>query len=333
MVALAPRTLLAVDIGGTKTLMALIRAALPDPSLAGQAADGPRVLKRTLGPTDISSERRCLDELLRRLAEIIAGEAVDGIGIGTPSMVDFAHGIVVASVNVPLTDVPLRDLVGERLGLPVAVDNDATAAALGEHTFGAGAGTTDMVMLTLGTGVGGGVIAGGRILRGFTGAGGELGHLVVDENGPPCPGASCPNHGCLEAYVSGTAMGLAALAEARAKPRSALGRALAAGETVDGTLLGRLAIEGDPDARAVMARVGEYLGVGITTLVNIFNPQLVVVGGAAAGSGELLLGPARHVVARRALYPQSEQARIVSARFGEESGIMGAAALALAELF
>ena len=128
-------------------------------------------------------------------------------------------------------------------------------------------------------------------------------------------------------------MGAAALAEARAKPASALGRALAQGQTVDGALLGSLAVEGDADAREVLARAGEHLGAAITSLVNIFNPRLVVIGGAAAGSGDLLLEPARRVVARRALSPQREQVRIVPALFGEEAGMMGAAALALAELF
>ena len=330
MPALTPKTVVAVDMGGTKTLVALVRGVLP---AERGAIEVPHVVSRSLGPTVRSSEQACLDELLRQLAEAIEGEAVDGIGIGTPSMVDFTRGSIVESVNVPLRDVPLRDLVAQRFCVPVAIDNDATAAALGEHTFGAGAGTTDMIMLTLGTGVGGGIISGGRVIRGFTGAGAELGHLIVDEDGPPCFGANCPNRGCLEVYASGTGMGAAALAEARAKPASALGRALAEGRTVDGALLGKLAVEGDDDARAILARAGEHLGAGITSLVNIFNPQLVVIGGAAAGSGDLLLEPARRVVAARALYPQREQARIVPARFGEEAGIMGATALALAELF
>jgi len=189
-----------------------------------------------------------------------------------------------------------------------------------------------MLMLTLGTGVGGGIIARGRPYRGASGAAAEFGHLIVDVDGPPCPG-DCPNHGCLEAYVSGTAMGAVALAAARAKPASALGRALGAGDSVDGALLTRLALAGAPDARDVVRRTGEHLGAGLVTLVNVFNPEVIVVGGGAAAAGELLLAPARRVLAARALRPQRDEVRVVAARFGNDAGVVGAAALALTELF
>ena len=146
---------------------------------------------------------------------------VEGIGVGVASMVDFAAGRVVESVNLPLADVPLRDLLRGRFGVPVVVDNDANAAAIGEHAFGAGAGAREMLMLTLGTGVGGGIICGGRPYRGFSGAAAELGHIMVDVNGPQCP-ANCPNHGCLEAYVAGPGDGrAAAVAAAEREPDSA----------------------------------------------------------------------------------------------------------------
>jgi glucokinase len=247
-------------------------------------------------------------------------------------MVDFAGGRVVESVNLPLTDVPLRDLLTERFAVPVALDNDATAATVGEHVFGAGRGARDMVMLTLGTGVGGGIIADGRPYRGRSGAAAELGHMLVDVDGPACP-ADCPGRGCLEAYVSGTAMGAAALAEARAHPDSALGRALAGGETVDSRLLTSLALAGDARAVAVLERVGELLGAGLTTIVNVFNPELVVIGGGAAAAGELLFTPARRVLSRRALAPNRDQVRVVAASFGADAGVVGAAALALTEAF
>ncbi len=145
--------------------------------------------------------------------------------------------------------------------MPVAVDNDATAACIAEHAYGAGAGTRDMLMLTLGTGVGGGIICDGRPYRGHSGAAGELGHVMIDLDGPECP-ADCPNRGCLEAYVSGTAMTAAARRLALAEPDSALGRALRAGEPVDARSLTALALAGDGPARDLLARVGEYLGAG-----------------------------------------------------------------------
>jgi len=334
-------TLIAVDIGGTKTAAAVTRARLPG---TGEARS-PEVVRQVVRPTVTASADACLAALVDSIAGLIdaagadAGRPgadgagrVEGIGVGTASMVDFAAGRVVDSVNLPLRDVPLRAVLEERFALPVVVDNDATVATVGEHVFGAGVGAREMLMLTLGTGVGGGIIAGGRPYRGASGAAGELGHVMVDVDGPPCP-ARCPNRGCLEAYVSGTAMGAAALAEARAKPASALGRALAAGEAVDGPLLSRLALDGDADAVAVVTRIGEYLGAGLVTLVNVFNPELVVIGGGAAAAGELLFAPARRVLAARGLRPQRDEARVVAARFGNDAGLVGAAALALTELF
>ena len=252
---------------------------------------------------------------------------VEGIGVGVASMVDFAAGHIVESVNLPLVDVPLRDLLQRRFGVPVVIDNDANAAAIGEHAFGAGAGAREMLMLTLGTGVGGGIICGGRPYRGFSGAAAELGHIIIHVNGPKCP-ANCPNHGCLEAYVAGPAMAAAARGRRgpaglgpRARPRG--------GHAVDSRLLTRLGLGGDAGAVAVLARLGEYLGAGLVTLVNIFNPEVIVVGGGAAAAGELLLGPARRVLQARGSRPARDQVRVVPAALGPDAGFIGAAALAL----
>jgi glucokinase len=156
--------------------------------------------------------------------------------------------------------------------------------------------------------------------------------MLIDYNGPRCQGV-CPNHGCLEVYASGRAMGRAARDVARTVPDSALGQALASGEEVDGPLLSRLALNGDAAAVTLLADIGEKLGLGITSLVNIFNPELVVIGGGAAQAGEIILGPARRVVAERALLPQRDQVRIVPAQHGVDAGVLGAAALAIIELF
>ena len=328
------RTIIAVDIGGTKIAAALLRGRLPAPGARSPAdVETPRVIDRLTVTTDTSSSQACLEGIISCLADLGHGAGrVEGIGVGVASMVEFAAGRVVYSVNLPLSEVPLRDVLQQRFGVPVVIDNDATAAAIGEYAFGAGVGTREMLMLTLGTGVGGGIICGGRPYRGFSGAAAELGHIIIDMDGLECP-AGCPGRGCLEAYVSGTALGAAAVAEARAKPGSALGRALRDGAIVDSRLLTKLALEGDAGAIGVLGHAGECLGAGITTLVNVFNPQLVVVGGGAAAAGELLLKPARRVVAERVPRPARDEVRIVPAVLGPDAGVIGAAALALTELF
>lgn len=314
------RTFLTMDLGGTKLALGLVD-------------ERPVVLRRTVSPTVTSNADGCLADLTARVGEMLtAAPEVAAIGVGTASMVDFSAGRIVQSTNLPLHDVPLRDLLHERFGLPVVMDNDATVACLGEHRFGAGVGASEMLMLTLGTGIGGGIICGGRPYRGFSGAAAELGHMVIDVHGPRCSG-TCPASGCLESFCSGRAIGAAAVAQARAKPDSALGRALAGGEVVDGPLLTRLALAGDGDAVALYERIGTLLGVGIASLANIFNPELVVVGGSVAAAGDLLLEPARRQVARQALRPQRDQVRIAPARLGEDAGLVGAAALCLVELF
>ena len=327
-------TVIGVDIGGTKTAAALLCGRLPRVASGTPAArETPEIIDRFTMLTDAGSMRACLDGIVACIADLQHGSGrVEGIGVGVASMVDFAAGHVVESTNLPLSDVPLRDLLEKRFGVPVVIDNDATAAAIGENAFGAGVGAREMLMLTLGTGVGGGIICGGRPYRGCSGAAAELGHIIIDVNGRKCP-ANCSNHGCLEAYVAGPAMAAAARAAAEAEPASALGRALAAGHAIDGRLLTRLGKEGDAGAVDVLARVGEYLGAGLVTLVNIFNPEVIVIGGGAAAAGELLLGPARAVLQARGSLPARDQVRVVPAALGPDAGFIGAAALALSELF
>jgi glucokinase len=184
------------------------------------------------------------------------------------------------------------------------------------------------VLLTLGTGIGGGLVLDGRLYRGSIGAGAELGHMVIDLDGPRCQG-KCPNRGCLEALVSGTAIGRAGTLAAQRNPGSGLWRALTAGDDITGRLVTELAQGGDDVARRVLERAGRHLGVGIANLVNIFNPEVVVVGGGAVGAGELLLGPARVVVGERALRPSRDLVRIRAAHYGPEAGMLGAAVMAL----
>ena len=308
-----------VDLGGTKLL-----AGAVDPEL--------NVHHRATRPARGADHHEVLATVVSAVGEVrdaIEGGSgsVDAVGIGIPCLIDQRRGIAVTSTHLPLVGVPFRDLVAERLGLPVYVDNDANAAMLAEWRFGAARGARDAALLTIGTGIGGGLVIGGALQRGSQGAGAELGHMVVQADGPRCNG-SCPNRGCLEALVSGTALAREAQRIAVQRPGSGLGRALAAGREISGPLVTELAHDGDAAAIDAVAAIGRWLGIGIANLVNMLNPQAVVIGGGVIAAGELLLEPARAVVAERALSPSREHARILPARFGAESGMLGAAALA-----
>ena len=318
-----PGCVIGVDLGGTKLLAGGVDAAL-------------RVHHRATRPARGADQAAVLDTVVSAVTEVRdalegASHEVLGVGFGIPCLIDQRRGRAIMAVNLPIADLPFRDLMAERLGLPVVVDNDANAAMLAEWRFGAATGATDAALLTIGTGIGGGLVAGGALQRGSVGAGAELGHMVVEIDGPRCQG-NCPNRGCLEAMASGTALAREAARIARERPSSGLGRAAAEGVEVTGHLVTELAHDGDPAAIDALALIGGRLGVGIANLVNMLNPDVVVVGGGVIAAGDLLLGPARAVVAERALSPSKELARVVPARFGAESGMLGAAALALEEV-
>jgi glucokinase len=235
-----------------------------------------------------------------------------------------------AAVNLPLTDVPIVEILTERLGVPVWIDNDANTAALAEHRFGAAKGTQNAVMITVGTGIGGGLIINGEVYRGTIGAGAELGHVVIDIDGPPCQG-NCPGRGCAESLASGTALGREGTEAARKEPDSALGRALADGQPINGTAVTDAAHAGDRVALDVVALIGSRLGAALTSYANIFEPEVIVVGGGVAAAGDLLLDPARAVVRERALIPM-RGTPIRLAQMGPDAGMMGAATMAREEL-
>ena len=270
-----------------------------------------------------------LDTIAGAVQELVntAPDEIGAVGFGIPSLIDRRSGTSVIAVNLPLTDIRFGALMAERLDLPVFVDNDGNVAALAEHRAGAAVGVDDMVLIGLGTGIAGGLILGGELYRGSIGAGAELGHMVIDINGPKCQG-NCPNHGCFEAMASGTALAREARSIAAEQPTSALGQALADGRELDGALVTELAHDGDSAAREVLRLIGERLGVALANFVNIFNPEMIIVGGGVMGAGEMLLEPARAEVQRRALPPSRDIVRIVAAEFGHEAGMVGAAALA-----
>ena len=286
-----------LDLGGTKILTGVV------------ARDG-SVVRRHERLTPQDSQEHVLAELEAAVAELL-DDSVVAIGCGVPSPIDQARGVVVRCVNLPLENAPLRERMRDRFDLPVGLDNDANAAAIGEWRAGAGRRTDDLVMLTLGTGVGGGVIAGGRPFRGWNGAGAELGHVVIVHDGRPCQGA-CTGRGHLEAYVSGNA--------ATAAARDAFGA------SADAHRLVRLANEGDVQARGILTEVARYLGSGIGSFVNLFGPQLVVLGGGfGIAAYDYLAGPAEEVARREALEPMRSTVSLVKAELGTAAGLIGAA--------
>jgi glucokinase len=306
-----------VDLGGTKMLVGVL--------------EGTEVLWESREASTGQSEDELVELLVREVSEARdARPDATAVGLGIPATIDHDTGVAVSAVNLPLADLPIRDLVSERVGLPAFVDNDANVAALAESLFGAAQGKPNIVMLTVGTGIGGGLILGGEVYRGATGAGAELGHMVIQADGPPCQG-NCPNHGCVESLASGTALGREGLAAAESSPDSALGQLLAAGETVDGTAVTKAAIGGDETAIGVFDLIGGRLGVACVSFANIFQPDAIVVGGGVIAAGDLLLEPARREVRERALNPMN-RTPILAATLGNDAGMIGAAAMARVEL-
>ncbi len=306
-----------VDLGGTKMLVGVL--------------DGTEAVWESREASTGQTEDELVELLVREVGEARdARPEAQAVGLGIPATIDHATGVAVSAVNLPLTEVPIREVVSERVGLPVFVDNDANVAALAEYLFGAARGKPNTVMLTVGTGIGGGLILDGEVYRGATGAGAELGHTVIQADGPPCQG-NCPNHGCVEALASGTALGREGRAAAESAPDSAIGKLLAAGETVDGKAVTEAALAGDETSIAVFELIGSRLGVACSSFANIFQPDAIVVGGGVIAAGDLLLDPARREVRERALTPMNATP-ILKATLGNDAGMIGAAALARTEL-
>jgi glucokinase len=294
------------------------------------------------------SEGRLSEPLVRPTAkggadalidEIVAGieqmrtPATTAVGLGVPSVVDFENGCLRTSVNVPFADLPIRDLLSERLGLPVFVDNDATVAALAEASEGERIVISNLVMFTVGTGVGGGLVLGGRIYRGATGAAAEMGHTLIglDLRAGSPPATGFPQPGSLESLASGTRLDELAKLAAERVPSSALAAREAAGEVISGRDAVETAVAGDPAAVEALRVLGECLGVGIANAINLLDPEVVAIGGGVSSAGELLLGPARRTALEYVLPGVGTKTQIRLARRGPEAGVLGAALLAATE--
>src|SRR5919199_3348852 len=300
-----------VDVGGTKIA-------------AGVVTPEGEILNEVRHPTAEGKER-LLSSIVRAVTEAKDDFEVGGVCLAVPGTVLKLENKIIDAPNLPsIEGIPLKDELEDRTELTTTVENDANAAAWGEFRFGAGRRAEDLVFITLGTGVGGGVITGGVLLRGAQGAGGELGHVTIQATGPQC---GCGNHGCLETLASGTAIARRAREVASEQPNSALGR-LAIERKVLGEDVADLAQRGDEAARSVLEETGMWLGIGLAGFVNIFNPEVIAIGGGVAKASEFILPPAREEVRLRARSPSRDLVEIKEATLGPESGVLGAAALA-----
>jgi glucokinase len=308
-----------LDVGGTKIACATLQA--------GELSES------RLQHTELGSQEKLVEQLVAAIDDART-EDTRAVGVGVPSLVEFATGRIRSSVNIPLRDVPLRELLTDRAGLPVYVENDASCAALAEAFHEGHMAVPHLVMFTVGTGVGGGLVLNGRLYRGATGAAPEVGHTVIGldlTNGAPPHSGVFPQAGSLEVLASGTALDKLAEEAARAEPNSFLGKRL----TRDGGVTGHDAVdgarEGDEASLRCLRILGERLGIGIANAITMFDPLEIVIGGGVSAAGELLLGPARDTAWKYAVPGAGSMCEIRLARHGPRAGVLGAALIAAQE--
>lgn len=312
---------LGVDLGGTKIAFGLVDAA-------------GRVLEELILPTcPREGAPGVIQRILNGLNQV-AGEApeprrIRGIGMAVPGILDIDTGRVLLASNLNWRDVPVGAILERELDLPIFLENDARAAAWGEKRFGVGRGVEDLLYIAIGTGIGGGLVLGGRIYRGHHGNAGEIGHMVIDPEGPPC---GCGNRGCWEALASGRAIAARATELIAGGHPSTLAEIVARGEELSARQVAAAAGAGDRLARDVLQEAARYIGLGIASLVTIFDPEVVVLGGGVSRSGSLLLSTVTRVVRERALPPAGRDVRIVLSTWPETAGVVGAAAVAFSRL-
>lgn len=303
-----------IDVGGTA-------------AKGGLVDHNGEVVERTEFPTDPSAATKSILAVVEDLLLTARGRghSVGAAGIGAAGFIDASTGSVTFSPNLTYDEPHIAEVVSARTGLVTFVDNDANAAAWGERMFGAAQGSNHVVMLTIGTGIGSGLIVDGRLIRGSTGAGAEAGHMVIDPNGPQCP---CGLKGCLERIASGSAIADLGRKAVVQDPDSAILGFAATPEQITGEDVARAAREYDETARSVMMVAGRALGVGMSNLVNLFDPEVIVLGGSVVKAGEPFLGPARDTLNRMLDAQKRRPVRLVQAMLGNDAGLIGAAALA-----
>jgi glucokinase len=318
------RLILGIDLGGTKILTSVINAQgemLSRDHSITPAAKGPEGVIQAIH----ASAERALE------GASISMDRVWAVGVGAPGLADTKAGILYTSPNLPgWKDVPLRDILQEKLKKKAFLINDGNAAALGEFYFGAAKGVPHFIYVTISTGIGGGIVVDGKVLNGFMGMAGEIGHMTIADEGPPC---HCGNRGCWEALASGTA--LAKEAQKRIEKgadTTILTFAEGKIDKVTAQVVQTAAEKGDLLANELILKTAYYFGVGLANLVNIFNPEMIVIGGGLSNMGDRLLKPAYQVAGERAFSRSYRMVRFVRAGLGRNSGVLGAAAFAFDEM-
>ncbi len=316
--------ILGVDLGGTKILTAVANSQgkmLSRDHSITPAQKGHKAVIQSI----LESAHRALGQADVAISDLIV------IGVGAPGLLNPETGILFTSPNLPgWRDVPLRDIMQERLGKKTFLINDANAAALGEFYFGAARGARNFIYITISTGIGGGIVIDGKIYSGAIGAAGEVGHMTIDDDGPIC---NCGNRGCWEMLASGTALAREARHRIEEGVRtSILEYADGDVEKVTAQVIQSAAEQGDSLAKELIGRTGYYVGVGLANLINIFNPELIVIGGGLSNIGDMLFEPAFKVAGERAYKEAFQAVRFASAELGRNSGVLGAAAFALQEM-
>jgi len=310
---------LGIDLGGTNVAAAVVdgegtilgKVSLPTP--------------RT-GAEDVADQMAAAARAAAEQAGITL-EQVESVGIGSPGTIEPAEGLIKFWSNLDFENVPLTALMAERLNKPIYLENDANAAALGEYAAGAGKGSQSMVAITLGTGVGGGAVLGGKLYTGFNYAGMEVGHFVIEHDGRPC---TCGRKGCFEAYCSATALIKRTREVMEKNPDSMLWQLADSLDKVNGRTPFDAAAQGDAAAGKVIDEYVDYLGCGVASLVNIFQPEVFCIGGGPSAQGETLMAPVRYILNREDYARNSvHRTRLVRAALGNDAGIIGAALLPL----
>lgn len=307
-----------IDVGGTNVKIALVDS------------DGKIGYSNTI-PTraemgyeyTINNMKQAIRDLMTETK--LSAKDIEGIGFGLPGQVDFKSGIVRLITNIPgWVEIPLAKMIEDEFHIPTRIDNDVRCAALGELNFGAGKGCENLICITVGTGIGSGLIINGRLVRGASNAAGEIGHIKLQmHDGPIC---GCGDTGCLEAFASGPSI-VAMAEEYILGGKSTKYREMANGGAITPFIVAEAAKAGDPVARRIFTRMGEYIGIGMASVVNLLNPERIIVGGGVADAGDILLTPLKETIKKRAMKIAGETVEVVPAQLGNTAGVIGASLL------
>ncbi len=306
-----------VDLGGTYIKVGLV-------TTTGQVVRRHRLATHAERGAEAVADRVCRGVIECAQGADLRPHELSGVGVGSPGTLNLRAGVVEFSPNLPLlNNAPLRQMVSDRLQLPVALENDANAAALAESWLGAGRQATSLVLLTLGTGIGGGIVLDGRVWHGVSGVAGELGHVSINPDGPLC---GCGNHGCIEAYASATAMVRRLRETVRGGADSSLAGIL---DELTAADIYRAALDGDAVARQNIEQTGRYLGVAVSNLMHLLNPAIIAFSGGVTAAGEMLMTPLRQEARKRTMAASQREVRVRVSELPDDAGIIGAARCAM----